>query len=303
MSVDYKDLCGWSGEDKVLLAEATAALPDELKQPLTIYGAGANVGRMMLFEVVNKVLGAYPDTGTQLIGDCVSWGGHKHPLEYLQLISMAMGNPLDYKYIFSPYGYGCGRVYIGGGRLWGDGSVGAWMADANVKYGSVPIDEPGLPKYSAGVAKDFGRSQQTLNQWVDKGKLHLVKSSAKVNTWDQLVQSVTNLYPVAVCSNVGYTMNIQSDGFNHRSGHWGHCMCIIGVDAEASDPYACILNSWGDAHGTIKDFKTGEEWPKGTLRVRKDDIERMLSQDDSFAYSGYDGFPGQNLPDEFFDMI
>lgn len=303
MPTDFNNLCGWAGKDKGLLREAYAEAPPELKQELRIYGAGEKIGRMMLFEVVEKVLGKYPKTGTQLIGDCVSWGGHKHPLEYLQIMQIAMGNSLEYKQIFSPYGYGCGRVYEGGGRLWGDGSVGIWASQANVEYGSLAVDTNGLPQYSVSVAREFGRSQQTLNKWVNQGRLHLVRSSAKVTTWDQLVAAVTNLYPVSICSNVGFTMNPQSDGFHHRSGSWAHCMCIIGVDEDYPDPYAIILNSWGDAHGRLVDFKTQQELPEGTLRVRKSDVERILDQDDSFANSQYDGFQSQELPPEFFDMI
>lgn len=302
MPINYEDLCGWNGDDKVLLKEATDALPASLKQPLQIYGA-TSPKRMMLFSIAKSILNKYPNTGTQLIGDCVSWGGHKHIIEYLQLMQIAMGGLEEFKYIFSPYGYGCGRVFIGENRIFGDGSVGAWQAQANVKYGSNPVDTPGLPQYSANAAKDFGRSQTTLMKWVDSGKMHLVKSSAKVVTWDQLVDAIDNLYPVAICSNVGFTMTPMSDGFHHRSGSWAHCMMIAGVDPEYKDPYACILNSWGDAHGKVIDFVTNEEWPQGTLRVRKSDIERILEQNDSFAYSGYNGFPSQELPDSFFDMI
>lgn len=302
MPTNFQDLCGWAGEDKVLLKEATDALPASLKQPLRIYGS-APPKRTMFFETAKKTLNAYPDTGTQLIGDCVSWGGHKHIIEYLQIMQIALNNAEEFKYIFSPYGYGCGRVFIGGNQIFGDGSVGAWQSEANVRFGSVPLDTTGLPKYSANVAKDFGRSSASLNKWVEQGKLHLIRSSAKVTTWDQLVESINNLYPVAICSNVGFTMTPQNDGFHHRSGSWGHCMMIAGVDPEHRDPYACILNSWGDAHGRVIDFVTKEEWPKGTLRVRKSDIERILEQNDSFAYSGYNGFPAQELPDSFFDMI
>jgi hypothetical protein len=97
-------------------------------------------------------------------------------------------------------------------------------------------------------------------------------------------------------------MAARSDGFFHYSTHWGHQMCIIGVDDDPSDPYGAILNSWGDVFGVIKDFKTGDVWPKGTLRVRKKDILSILSEQDSFAYSALDGFPAQQLPDEAFNL-
>ncbi len=81
--------------------------------------------------------------------------------------------------------------------------------------------------------------------------------------------------------------------------------CIIGADAgdDKVEPHACILNSWGDAHGAIKDFRTGETWPKGTLRVRQKDIEKILGEGDSFAYSSFDGFPAQELSRDFFNFI
>jgi intein/homing endonuclease len=77
--------------------------------------------------------------------------------------------------------------------------------------------------------------------------------------------------------------------------------CCVGMDNAYKEPHACILNSWGEnAHGIITDFTTNEKWPGGTLRVRKADVEKMLSQGDSFAYSSFDGFPAQELPrDEF----
>jgi hypothetical protein len=45
------------------------------------------------------------------------------------------------------------------------------------------------------------------------------------------------------------------------------------------------------------------QWPLGTLRVRKRDVQRMLSQDDSYAYSAFIGFPGQTLNEEFFSNL
>ena len=60
-------------------------------------------------------------------------------------------------------------------------------------------------------------------------------------------------------------------------------------------PWAGLLNSWGDAHGRVTDFETGEPWPAGTLRVTRDAVEGMLRTGECFAYSQFDGFPQQDL--------
>lgn len=302
---EYAKLGGWI-DNPALREEAFSLLPTHCKQEFAIKGASANTKRMMLFEIVRKVNGGDIPNIAQLIGDCVSWGA-KHALEYLQCAQIAMGNMETLKLLFSPYLYGCGRVFIGGNRLWGDGSLGVWQAQACMKYGTVPLDGQGVPAYSASAARQYGSSAAALNQLVPMGQNHLLKTTTKISTWDQLVDAITNLYPVTIASNVGFDMSPRSDGFNHYSTTWGHQMCIVGVDAEGGNipEHACILNSWGEqAHGRITDLRDPSlQWPPGTLRVLRQDIERILSQDDSWAYSSLNGFPGQTLPEEFFDMI
>jgi hypothetical protein len=99
----------------------------------------------------------------------------------------------------------------------------------------------------------------------------------------------------------------QSDGFHHRSGEWNHQLAIVGVDDDGGDvePHGCVLNSWGlTAHGEITDFRNPSlKWPGGTLRVRKKDIEAHLRQDDSWAFSSFEDFPAQVLPEDFFNMF
>lgn len=303
-NVTNSQFFGWV-DDPVLREEAFSSLPEDCKRPFQIKGAAADVKRMMLFEVVRKTIGQEPDNIAQLIGDCVSWGA-KHALEYLQCCQIAMGNMETFKLLFSPYLYGIGRVFEGGNRLRGDGSLGIWQAKACMKYGTVPMDGEGVPSYSAQAARKYGSSSAALNELVPQGKEHLLKTTTKISTWDQLVEAICNLYPVTIASNVGFDMSPRSDGFNRYSTNWNHQMCIIGVDDEGGgiEPHACILNSWGDAHGRITDLRNKDlKWPVGTLRVRKNDIERILSQDDSWAFSSLTGFPGQVLPIDFFDSI
>ena len=79
-------------------------------------------------------------------------------------------------------------------------------------------------------------------------------------------------------------------------------MCVIGFDPgdDKIEPHYCILNSWGDVMGQIKDFRTNDLWPPGTLRVRRADLQIMLDEDDSFAISNFSGFPLRRLPQDQF---
>lgn len=261
--------------------------------------------RMMLYDVVRKVLGKDTENYPQQIGDCVSFG-MKNAIEYLQCCEILLKGDFErFRPIFPPYLYGTGRIYVGGGRLGNsDGSLGSWMADAVVKYGTIPSDEEGVPKYSGSVAKSWGgpNGKVHLDKWKELGQKHL-GSAAKINNWDELVAAICNGYPVTIASNQGFVMEADSEGFHAPRGTWNHQMAIIGVDNEHRTPYAIILNSWGDAHGKLKDFKTNEDLPIGCLRVKKGVVERMIRQGETFAISNLDGFEERPLDKALFKLI
>lgn len=299
------DLCGWLGKP--------GGRPDLVKEAFDLWSAEPTItsaikglpvkagGRSMLFEVGRKIMGTDPPNYPQEIGDCVSFGA-KNAIEYVQFYPLANGARNVWTRVYPPYLYGCGRVFIGNRQMGNeDGSIGAWQAGAVLKYGTIPIDAPNCPAYSGSIAKTWGYNGPPQS-FVPIGQEHLVKSAAAVQTWEDLLAALTNGYPVTVASNVGFDMTPRSDGFHHYSTHWGHQMCFVGIDDDPSDPYACVLNSWGDVHGDIKDFKTGDVWPVGTLRVRKADALAMLSENDSFAYAATDLFVQQGLPDDLFDI-
>lgn len=234
--------------------------------------------------------------------NCVSFGG-KNAGEYVQFFPLANGERNIWTMLFPPYLWGCGRIFIGNNQLGRqDGSVGVWQAKAVQQYGVIAKDLEGVPAYSGQVARQWGNSPGPDQKWVTIGKEHLIQSAAAVTTWEETVTGIVNGYPITIASNVGYDMTPRSDGFHHYSTSWAHQMCVIGVDDDASEPYVCILNSWGDVHGSLKDFKTGEIWPKGTLRVRKSDFMKVLAEQDSFAYSSMVGFPAQEIDREKFDL-
>jgi hypothetical protein len=82
--------------------------------------------RMMLHEVVRKVLGKDTENYPQEIGDCVSFGA-KNAIEYLMCCERLLkGDAEKFRPVFAPYLYRTGRIYVGGGQLGnGDGSLGS----------------------------------------------------------------------------------------------------------------------------------------------------------------------------------
>lgn len=306
ISLKYKKglVNGWGGP--ILAAQAWNLLRGEsyIFDGLPIMTSPYRGKRMMLFDVTRKVLGKDTLNYPQEIGDCVSFGA-KNATEYLQCCEILMkGDREKFRPVFPPYLYGTGRVFIGRGQLDGeDGSLGSWMADAVIKYGVLASDESNVPQYEGRVAKKWGDTPGPPDEFVNIGKTHPIKSAARINNWEELVTAICNGYPCTVASNQGFEMEAGNDGFHDASGQWGHQMCIVGVDDEYSQPYAIIVNSWGDAHGRLKDFNTNEELPIGVLRAKKNIIQRMINSGEVFAYSNFLGFPTQAIDKELFKLI
>jgi len=259
--------------------------------------------KLMLYDVVRKVLGKDTENYPQEIGDCVSFGA-KNAVEYVQCTEILMGGePEKFKAMFPPYLYGTGRVFVGGGQINGDGSLGSWMAEAIIKFGAIPTDADGCPKYSGSVARKWGNNPGPPSQFVTLGKQHPVKKAAQITSWDALVTAICNGYPCTVASNQGFEMEARSDGFHAASGSWAHQMCIIGVDDTYTTPYAIVLNNWGDVHGRLEAFDGSGELPVGVLRVKKKVIQNMIDAGETFAYSNFDGFEEQPVAKELFKLI
>jgi hypothetical protein len=230
-----------------------------------------------------------------VVSNCVSFGA-KNAINYLQAIAIANNESGDpFHEVFPPYLYSTGRVLVGQGQMRGQaGSVGSWQAKAAELYGTLMADYPGCPKYSGAIADNWGDNAPS-SDFLAAGKKHLVKTTAPVTSWDELRMALRNGYACTIASNQGFEYMARSDGFHAPSGSWPHQMCLTIIDDDPAEQYAGILNSWGDVHGRIKDFKTGALWPVGMLRVRRASIERMISSGECIAYSNWQGFPSRSL--------
>jgi hypothetical protein len=262
--------------------------------PASCQGA-PGVIRRALWDDVRQVLGKDFNWIPQAVGDCVGVSSG-NAVEDCQIQAILAGLRATFEPIFPPFAWGMGRLApdCGANQLGRqDGSMGAWQAKAVSEYGVLAADAKTangdvVPTYSGEVARQWGNNPGPGAEWISLGKTHLVKSTALVQTWDDLCRAILAGNVVTVASNVGYTMLAQSDGFHHRQGQWGHQMKIRHVDlGDANiEAHAGIGNNWGDVHGQIVDFRTKDNWPIGHLRVRRADIESMLAAADSFAYAG-----------------
>jgi hypothetical protein len=240
-------------------------------------------------KVNNRAAPWYPNVNQRDVGCCVGCG-FKHCTDVLQAVQIEQGGAFDFKPVAVEAIYGASRVEVGGGRIRGDGSVGAWAFDAVKRYGNLPM-EGELADFSPQRARAWGRSG-IPDHLEAKAREHIVKAGAKVTSAEEAAKAIRQGYPIPVCSNRGFTMSRDRDGFARPSGTWNHCMGIVGVRGGAR-PGFFILNSWGDqAHsgGVFPD-----DMPVAGFWADWNVVDGMLRQGDSFALSDVAGFPSRRL--------
>jgi hypothetical protein len=181
-------------------------------------GAGQNV---LLYKAWKDVNGSYIDYPAQEIGDCVSMG-HAHGIDLLECVQVALGHKSEELHLISTEAvYGMARVDIGGERgSYSDGAVGAWAAKAVSTLGTVSRDVTG--PYDGRRAKEWG-ARGVPADIKAKAVEHKVQTVSLVTTWAELEDALANGFPVTVCSNQGFTLERDGDGFCAPYGHWAHC--------------------------------------------------------------------------------
>jgi hypothetical protein len=234
------------------------------------------------------------------VHNCVSWGW-KHGIDILLAVMLKQGDTGEWKEAATESLYGGGRVEARGVKQggWSDGSYGAAEAKWVSKDGGVTFRQPyakfDLSKYSAVRAKDwgnYGNGGKDDNGDFDKiAREHQVKSVVLIRNFREASAAIQSGYPIPVCSGQGFSSTRDKDGFARASGRWAHCMCFIGVRFDR--PGLLCLNSWGT--NWINGPVFPEDQPAGSFWVDASVVDSMLRGEDSFAVSGYEGFPYRNL--------
>lgn len=281
--------CGWHDDPREVNRMLSAmANPLFSVAAYNLKGSGRGQERF-LHEYVTKALGRFP-LHDQEIGDCVShgWGLAIDTRRCVSIAALGRTDEFEAE-VATEIIYAGSRVEIGGGRIGGDGSVGAWAAKSVSDYGVVLRKEYktgsntiDFTRYSGSVAKKLGKSG--IPDWLEAtSKQYPVRVTSLLRSWEELCDAIYNGYPVAVCSNQGFSSKRDSKGFASPSGSWAHCMMFIAYrDKGDNQDGALCVNSWGP--NWISGPKTYNQ-PEGSFWVKPEIVERMLRQDDSFAVS------------------
>jgi len=151
-----------------------------------------------------------------------------------------------------------------------------------------------LSKYNGNLGAGWG-GRGLPDKVIDLANDHQIKTTSLVRTLEEARDALSNGYGLAVCSNYGFSNKRDKKGFASESGSWGHCMAWIACDDTGGEPAFLVQNSWGK-------WNDGghPEWgpiPDGSFLIHADTAAGMLKQNGAYAFSNFDGFPLQKLPD------
>lgn len=247
--------------------------------------------------------GAWHDEGPQKIGDCVSWGNSRL-VDYtcvLEAASLSVPDAYVFEKTATEVLYALSRIDVGKGQIRGDGSVGAWAAEAITKFGTISrkrLDELGVGgTYSGDRARQWG-SQGLPSNLHPEAALHTVEDATPVKTFNEFAWHAQQGRVTAVCSNVGFengsngTTQRDSEGFATPSGEWGHCMTLVSVRM-GKRPGGLLCNQWPP--GVVVGPNGPCDIPPCSWWVDAHVIDGMLAQNDSFTATKYKGYPARKL--------
>jgi hypothetical protein len=262
-----------------------------------------------LAKYFKSLVGEDAPKGPQGIGDCVSWAWGNF-LNYLQITQLyeklkEIDFSLFQKFIHDEENvyendelarlkyeyqecateatYALSRIEVGNQHnSYSDGSVGAWAAKAAEKFGFLSrpqLEIAGLPgKYDPKRAKEWG-AKGLPDHLEPTAKNTVCKVVSKITTFLEAAAAIQNFQTVPVCSNRGFSMTRDNQGFCKPQGVWYHAMLFIGVRWDR--PGLLCSQSWGKntPNGPVQNV----DQPDNTFWVDANVCDYMLKQGDSFT--------------------
>lgn len=296
---------GWIKPD----AEETAAALEKIQAFQGMPAQYSRIAQMdaaddnrsvFLWKAEEKVLGrVLPSWDQGPFGECVSFGWGRTAQDImLQQIALGAAEEWPGHEVATEPIYGGSRVQIGGGKIRGDGSVGAWAAQWVQRYGIACREKIGdydLSTYSGQLGRKWGVKPGVPVEIQNAARRHPIKTVAQVRSGEEIWAAIGSGYPVAVCSDFGFEGRVPPDGIFERHGTWGHCMEIRGRFVSPHKGQCVVIqNSWGGYLPTIAvdTADAGQvQLPQGCFAVRLQTAAQMAAEGDTFTASGLVGFP------------
>jgi hypothetical protein len=238
-----------------------------------------------------------PYNERQTTGDCVSHAT-RNACDVSRAVEMHVGNERE-----SWIAKGATEAIYGARGHGGQGMSCARAAEFVSKYGGVLVRKNyngivDLTKYNGNLGAGWG-GRGLPDKVIDLANDHQIKTVSLVKTVEEARDALANGYGLSVCSSYGFSSTRDKKGFAKVSGSWAHAMAWIACDDTGGEPAFLVQNSWG-----IWNSGGHPEWgpiPDGSFLITADVAEGMLSQNGSYAFSNFDGFPVQKLPSYGFD--
>lgn len=284
----------------------------------------------LMYEIFRKVVGEDAPKGPQGIGDCTAWGwsGSVNKLqatnivdkiaeinenlaselivvpqngwssELVEALEHIRASQFEYQEIMTEATYALGRVEIGQqhGSM-EDGGTGIWCAQASTRFGYLSRKAfetkhgAGSGTYSPERAKKWGASGLP-DEFEPEARLHVCKVASMVTSFKEAAACIQNLQPVPVCSNRGFTMTRDNQGFCLPQGTWYHCMYFDSVRWDR--PGLLCNQSWGKNTPTGPVYK---DQPDNAFWVDASVVDYMLSQRDSYTINNFGMYVKRNYVD------
>ncbi len=284
---------GWiprSAQIEALFRDRQIRLFSDGAKSLAGTGAGKTV---LLYEAARKVWGMDLDIGPQKIGDCVSWA-YAGCVDLLACVEVIAGQSEEHSWDLRTCTeaiYALSRVEFGNfDGSYQDGSYGGWAQDA-VRVGGT-LSREYLGEYDSNRAREWG-ANGLPDQLEPEAKRHTIRRTSLILTYEEGRDAIANGYPIAVCSDRGFKLERDHDGFANPQGTWYHCMKFIGSKDDHRPGLLC-MNSWGS--NVHIGPKGDHDIPEGSFWVDAEVCTQMFNRwKDSYALSQFDGYPQQPI--------
>ena len=233
-----------------------------------------------------------PYNERQVTGDCVSHST-RNACDVSRAVEIDLHNERE-----SWIARGATELIYGFRSHAGQGMSCARAAEFVSKYGGVVVRKNysgiiDLTKYQGMLGAGWG-ARGLPDKVINLASKHKIKTVSLVRTVEEARDALANGYGLSVCSSYGFSNKRDKKGFARVSGSWAHAMAWIACDDTNGEPAFLVQNSWGKwCDGGHPDWGT---IPDGSFLIHADVAAGMLKQNGSYAFSDFDGFPPQKLP-------